>query len=682
MPLDDLPEIGQTSWGQPLIDALNAINETAEAAETPTAAQQKADAAQAHAISRANHTGTQSTDTLTDGVTSKVYTATEKTKLSGVANNATANQSDATLKDRANHSGTQLASTISDLDTAVDEIAAAVVAVRTFDLDTNYASLEDALDALPDYATLEIRGAHSRSSAFTVDKPCTIRFAVGGSITTNALDTYGIDVDSSYVTIVDPNLIGYSAATAGAAVAINAVGTVGDPIDQFAVLGTGGNWASIDNWSKYGIYAEHITNFTLSGLTVANIAYGAIMVESALDGRIEGNTIDTLTMPSGFVNAYGIATSRNSTDSLANKPRSARIVITRNTVKNVTTWEGIDTHAGIDHQITDNTVINCKVGIAIVSGKGTGGTEDYAPLNITVANNIVNGGWTTGLGGVGIVFKGATDGSTVTEYATGQITNNQVIDHGDEDDATSGGYQVYATKGVAMSINRAVRCAPNAFSVYHNNASLSGHGNIIEDCWSTTRPIAVAFMFNGANNTVKLSGNTIVRADKSAAVVNTRGVHFSTSVGNQLIEQGNDFLSTTLPYNALDGVVRFNQRGINHAFVAAIPVRGVWEAGAQAIKTAPAASTSPGWTCVTAGGANNGAWAADTATTAGTWLRSTSGNRVFEAVATTGDTKTHATTEPSWSSAAVGDTFTDDAVTWICRATTLAVFKTMPALGA
>ncbi len=63
--------------------------------------------------------GTLSADTLTDGTTNKAYTATEKTKLAGVATGATANSSDATLLARANHTGTQLAATISDFASAV-----------------------------------------------------------------------------------------------------------------------------------------------------------------------------------------------------------------------------------------------------------------------------------------------------------------------------------------------------------------------------------------------------------------------------------------------------------------------------------------------------------------------------------------------------------------------------------
>jgi len=63
---------------------------------------------------RANHTGTQSADTVTDGTTNKVFLATERTKLSGIATAATANDTDANLKARANHTGTQSADTLTD----------------------------------------------------------------------------------------------------------------------------------------------------------------------------------------------------------------------------------------------------------------------------------------------------------------------------------------------------------------------------------------------------------------------------------------------------------------------------------------------------------------------------------------------------------------------------------------
>lgn len=69
---------------------------------------------------RANHTGTQSADTLTDGTTNKAFLATERTKLSGIATGATVNATDAQLRDRATHTGAQAISTVTGLQTALD----------------------------------------------------------------------------------------------------------------------------------------------------------------------------------------------------------------------------------------------------------------------------------------------------------------------------------------------------------------------------------------------------------------------------------------------------------------------------------------------------------------------------------------------------------------------------------
>ncbi|WP_052659177.1 hypothetical protein [Pseudomonas sp. LFM046] len=53
--------------------------------------------------------------------------ASDKTKLNGIAANATANDTDANLKNRTNHTGTQSASTISDFSEAVDDRVAALL---------------------------------------------------------------------------------------------------------------------------------------------------------------------------------------------------------------------------------------------------------------------------------------------------------------------------------------------------------------------------------------------------------------------------------------------------------------------------------------------------------------------------------------------------------------------------
>ena len=62
--------------------------------------------------------------------------AADKLKLDGIAPGATANAADATLLSRANHTGTQLSGTISDFNTAVNALIAAVVDSAPAALDT------------------------------------------------------------------------------------------------------------------------------------------------------------------------------------------------------------------------------------------------------------------------------------------------------------------------------------------------------------------------------------------------------------------------------------------------------------------------------------------------------------------------------------------------------------------
>lgn len=67
-------------------------------------------------------------DDLADGAAKVAMTTAERTKLSGVATNATANAADAALRDRSTHTGTQPISATTGLQTALDGKVVAVTA--------------------------------------------------------------------------------------------------------------------------------------------------------------------------------------------------------------------------------------------------------------------------------------------------------------------------------------------------------------------------------------------------------------------------------------------------------------------------------------------------------------------------------------------------------------------------
>jgi hypothetical protein len=74
----------------------------------------------AFSIQRANHTGVQQPTTIVNDAAHRWFTDAEATKLDGIEDGATANQTDAFLLARGNHTGTQAIATVDGLQTALD----------------------------------------------------------------------------------------------------------------------------------------------------------------------------------------------------------------------------------------------------------------------------------------------------------------------------------------------------------------------------------------------------------------------------------------------------------------------------------------------------------------------------------------------------------------------------------
>lgn len=124
--------------------ALKLLTSTERTKLTGVATGATANQTDAYLLSRGNGTGTQTADTITDGTANKVLTAAASTKLTGIAAGATVNQTDAYLLARGNQTGTQTSTTISDFNTAVNALIQGVVGAAPAALDT----LKELADAL------------------------------------------------------------------------------------------------------------------------------------------------------------------------------------------------------------------------------------------------------------------------------------------------------------------------------------------------------------------------------------------------------------------------------------------------------------------------------------------------------------------------------------------------------
>ncbi len=69
-------------------------------------------------------------------------------------------------------------------------------------------------------------------------------------------------------------------------------------------------------------------------------------------GTISSNTVQRIGVQlANGDNAYGIAVS-----AYGGEPRSSDVTVTGNTVEDVPTWHGLDTHGGLRIAFTNNTV--------------------------------------------------------------------------------------------------------------------------------------------------------------------------------------------------------------------------------------------------------------------------------------------------------------------------------------
>ena len=540
-------------------------------------------------------------------------------------------------------------------------------------VDTGYPTLEAALVDVPTGGLLQVTRAYTRATTFTINKSCTVQF-VGGSITTTLDSIAAITVAADDVTLDSPKLIGTTSATSSTGAGIYAAGgAASTPLQNLRILRP-----DISNFTQNAISLLFCKNFLIRESKITNIAYAGIMMSSCSDGQILGGSVTNLTMPSPLVNAYGIAASYNELAGITTNPQSRDILIDGVTVDGVPFWEGIDTHAGINIRVVNCTVRNCRYGIAFVPGRNGSSTYVLAPKNALIANNTIDSGYTNGTLSIGVELIGCSSGVGFFnnyDFATGRITGNTIIECGN-DAATSGtAMNLQDTQGAVVANNNFVNPVVSAIRLDYNNKDAVIQGNQATDAWTNTAAYALMIQTFSPWNTAKISGNTLTRGSKSATTINSYGIRINSQTATQIVEQGNDFTAAATPYSLATPIIRYDYHGIRNAFVTALPTAGAWQAGAQALLTAPPAGGSPGWVCTTAGGASAGTWAASTAYSASTYIKTSTG-KVLECVVA----GTSGTGEPS--PTVIDGVFTDGTVTWVYRAAASAVFKAMPALAA
>jgi hypothetical protein len=316
------------------------------------------------------------------------------------------------------------------------------------------------------------------------------------------------------------------------------------------------------NWGRGAIWLQYVEDFTLNDNDIQDCYYDGVLALSVRRGLIQGNHITNIT---GSPQAYGIALTRNNSNSLTTEPRSSDVSVVGNVVSGVTNWEGIDTHGGERIAIQGNAVHNCRLGIAVVPADNASNVETFAPRDITVIGNTVASGVTNGSRSYGIVFTGAQGpvGSPV-DLASGAIVGNTVRGYGDEDVDTVGAITVFVTRGVSVNANVVIEASPHGVILYFDNYGFSCEGNIFVDPWSnaiaTSGPIRVRSEYNFGT----ISGNVVARGSKSATYIFATGIRLDTATNVAIALGLHDLSLATTPISqSASGGLRLGFYGSN-----------------------------------------------------------------------------------------------------------------------
>src|SRR5690606_11937697 len=183
----------------------------------------------------------------------------------------------------------------------------------------------------------------------------------------------------------------------------------------------------ITGFGSAAIRPVFLENFRVDNNYLHDTVYAGIAGWSVSNGSMCYNFIKDIEMPEGTTNSYGIALSqRTTTGPDETYPRCSNVRVSYNHIENVP-WEGLDTHSGERIIFTNNNVISCGCGIAVVCVDTN--PDRGAPHHCIVANNIIDVGDAEVIRPA-ISLGGADDGTSaynVVEYARGcVIANNQI----------------------------------------------------------------------------------------------------------------------------------------------------------------------------------------------------------------------------------------------------------------
>ena len=293
--------------------------------------------------------------------------------------------------------------------------------------------------------------------------------------------------------------------------------------------------------------AGYARNWLIENNYIHDCGYSGIFLGAGcFDNKIINNVVETITPGDGggtapYHPAYGITITRDPARDTTDAPQSRRNLISGNTVRNVYSWNGIDSHGSRETVIENNHISNCSIGIHMEDGDGGG--DSIASRDIQICNNtiIANDNVTWKIGPAINLSGAADDGSALQANMT--IVGNNIQGSG------------YDSEGIYSTLHGAIHCyrcrnlviqgntidAPNGCGIYLDEIeSGSVTGNSISQVQAEGSDQYSIYIADG-DVTVTIDANAFYGASPqiNLAAASPPDSGYSYIIGKQNVFQGN-----------------------------------------------------------------------------------------------------------------------------------------------
>lgn len=354
------------------------------------------------------------------------------------------------------------------------------------------------------------KGTYRLASVVDIANPVT--FVFEGSPQINVVhDGAGFNITSSGVHFLGlggrPVLNGPRATTeyASTSYCFVATGTAASRVSDVSFVNL-----EIKNFKHAGFLLTYCAKADVLENYIHNCTRAGALFLSCTDSKFNYNWVEDISPGFGgvspYLNAYGVTFTASS----ASEAQCLKWQCNFNTITNVTSWAGIDTHGGQNGEIFGNSIAGCYLGIDVT----TNGTQ--VPNYVRIIGNHIQSHPNSGAAiNGGTVYPNAAilaAGIEAGQRARGIIIEGNSCYLGGYHDGTNFRpvISLQSLEGSICANNVLSSVSACAIAAFYTNFGLDIHSNLIQDLNQSAAETPRAIWVSSTTNVMSLRGNKLM----------------------------------------------------------------------------------------------------------------------------------------------------------------------------